>query len=233
MSSLSTPVMVLTTNQAMPIGLDPVIMDEKELESYGPRGMTLSSVCSLSVKPLPMVCFNLQVPSRTSAAIHSRKMFALNILPPNHDSVKICRAFAGGLGKDINPFKAEEEYLTTIDKNVGKLSDEFEIGSEKFITEKASDIPTVKSAVAVMYCEAKQMFKAQDHEIWVAEIVAVRSSDRFLAPDCVGGVLYHKRAFHSVGERLKEPSIKEINDSRERGRSKLSHCIEFTDSVIY
>lgn len=73
----SQPVMILTTNC--------------NSEGHEPRGLTLSSVTSLSLKPEPLLCFNLQVPSRTSQVLHDREVFALNMLPGTKDSVRACR----------------------------------------------------------------------------------------------------------------------------------------------
>lgn len=61
------------------------------------HGMTLSSVCSLSVYPTPYLEFNLHLPSYTSTALHNHKYLAIHLMPPTHQSAKTCRVFAKGV----------------------------------------------------------------------------------------------------------------------------------------
>lgn len=110
MTSLASPAVILTTANKDP-----------ESGSLRPRGLTVSSFNSLSIKPWPLITFNIQVPSHAAnsmrnvdASISAHKMstnsittpklFAVNILPATLEAAKACRAFAGGLGPTVNPF---------------------------------------------------------------------------------------------------------------------------------
>lgn len=61
------------------------------------HGLTLSSVVSLSVKPRTLIQFNLQVPSSTSSKLHQHEWFAIHLLPPNENSVRLARNFSRGV----------------------------------------------------------------------------------------------------------------------------------------
>ena len=64
------------------------------------HGMTLSSVCSLSVSPTPLLSFNLHLPSYTSKSLHERdSSMAIHLMPPTANAVKLGRIFASGVKK--------------------------------------------------------------------------------------------------------------------------------------
>lgn len=165
MSSVAQAAMVITTNHK----------DEKG--HCEPRGLTVSSVTSLSIKPEPLICFNIQVPSRTSQVLHGSMHFAVNILPPSKEAVDICKAFAGSLGKDVNPFEVEKSLLRY-----------------------ENEMPVVSIAMAVLMCEATKCFPVQDHEIWVARVTSVNIYPTLKAHD--GNLLYQNHKFHELGKVL-------------------------------
>ncbi|KAH3900880.1 conserved putative NADH-dependent flavin oxidoreductase [Saccharomycodes ludwigii] len=73
------------------------------------RGVTLSSVTSLTINPKPMLQFNLQIPSFTSQAIHRNNVFAIHLMKPNLESVQLARLFSKGavkvpITKVVEPF---------------------------------------------------------------------------------------------------------------------------------
>ena len=76
------------------------------------HGMTLGSVCSLSVFPSPLIQFNLHLPSYTSSELHKHKYLALHVLPPTKNSVHLSRIFAKGVklnkGAKLAPTKEEK-----------------------------------------------------------------------------------------------------------------------------
>lgn len=139
-----------------------------------PRGLTVSSLTSLSINPTPAVSFNIQVPSRTSQVLHKSDMFAVNVLPCTTDSIKLCQAFGGALGRHYNPF----EHL-------------------KHLFDYSSGIPIITTATSVLHCERKQVFRVQDHEIWVATVLGVDNYD----DHSKGNLIYQNRAFHSLGDK--------------------------------
>jgi flavin reductase (DIM6/NTAB) family NADH-FMN oxidoreductase RutF len=172
MSAVAASAMIITTNHI-----------DKTTNQPEPRGLTVSSLSSLSIKPSPLVSFNIQVPSRTSQVLRDSLKFAVNILPPTSVSAEVCRAFAGRLGQTVNPFEVEKSLL--------------KYGHD--------GMPIVSCAVAVLYCTAVEVFQVQDHEIWVAQVTEVEVQDT--AND--GTLLYQNRAFHLLGSEITSDTNRE------------------------
>lgn len=161
MTGLANPATVITTGQ---IG--------------SARGLTVSSLSSVSVRPQPIIAFNLQIPSHTASALHNNRRFAVNFLPATTEAAELCRAMAGQKGRDINPF---ELY--------------------KHMFEEINGLTVVKNAFAVLYCEKDQVFKVQDHEIWTGVV------DRIERPASIstrGPLLYQHHKFHHLGIEVEE-----------------------------
>lgn len=180
MTGVSQPAMVITTTR-----FDPA------QQRHEPRGLTASSVTSLSVTPRPLVSFNVQVPSRTSQVLRAGKSFAVNILAPSAESVRLCRAFAGLMGKTLNPFEA--------------FPGDF--------AEGLHSIPVISHATAVLYCEAVEIFPVQDHEIWVAAVCDVAGADS----ERQGSLFYQNHHFHSLGPAIDETIAQDVQVEAERG----------------
>lgn len=191
MGSIASPAMIITTTSA---------------NGSEPRGLTLSSITSLSVKPQPMVSFNVQLPSRTSEVLHSRNIFAINVLPASPQSADLALCFAGAHGAHTNPFKKFAHLL--------KLPIEFAKDKPSIVSvptpgpgraaeevdfKHAQNIPVVANSSAILYCKKHQIFDVQDHEIWVARVFHVDVTGNL---DDNGTLLYQNRAFHSLGSKL-------------------------------
>lgn len=142
-----------------------------------PRGLTVSSVASLSVWPHPLVSFNIQIPSRTSQVLHEANQFAVNVLSGTAESVRLCKAFAGGYGANVNPFEKFKEEIDFTGHNHG-------------------NIPVVNHASAILFCEKEHVFRTQDHEIWVAKVYDVENNS------ADGNLLYQNRCFHVLGKEI-------------------------------
>jgi flavin reductase (DIM6/NTAB) family NADH-FMN oxidoreductase RutF len=94
-------------------------------------------------------------------------------LAPSSESVKLCRAFAGQLGKTLNPFEAFPEHFAKGLRN----------------------IPVISNATSVLYCETVKVFKVQDHEIWVAAVKDILGTDG----ERQGSLFYQNHQFHALG----------------------------------
>lgn len=84
MTSLASPAVILTTaNKDLKTGV------------LHPRGLTASSFNSLSIKPWPLITFNIQVPSHAADAMRNPNPdlttpnFAINILPATQSAAKL------------------------------------------------------------------------------------------------------------------------------------------------
>lgn len=176
-----------------------------------PRGLTLSSITSLSVKPVPMVSFNVQLPSRTSEVLHSRNVFAINVLAACEASVELARAFSGAYGAHTNPFekfasafKNSTNPLERVPLQLNVHASAVPEGVVDADYEHARNIPVISNASAILYCKKNQIFNVQDHEIWVASVFHVDVSSSLSE---AGTLLYQNRAFHSLGPKLDLPAL--------------------------
>jgi flavin reductase (DIM6/NTAB) family NADH-FMN oxidoreductase RutF len=167
-----------------------------------PRGLTVSSLTSLSLNPAPLVSFNLQLPSRTSEILHERNVFAVNIVPGTPQIRDLVIAFAGGYGHDVNPFEKFSSMFTVPAKLAAHKQESHNHEREGDIEEfkHAQNIPVIKDALAVLYCRKHQIFKVQDHEIWVAEVFHVDATN--CNDSNATTLLYQNRSFHSLGSVL-------------------------------
>ncbi|XYA02142.1 hypothetical protein QA089_004707 [Meyerozyma guilliermondii] len=174
------------------------------------HGMTLSSVCSLSVSPTPLLSFNLHLPSYTSKSLHERdSSMAIHLMPPTANAVKLGRIFASGVKKktgtdEISFQKNEKEQkdcevfheMTTPFKYVAK-DDWFEYQLDSKV-----NIPILREAERVFICKKRQVVEVDSHEIWAVEVHDILNPNP--STQATGGLLYYNRAFHSVGKCLHE-----------------------------
>ena len=179
MGRISNQAMILTT--AIPIHFNH--------EKF--RGVTLSSATSLSLKPTPLVQFNLQLPSFTSDFLHDFNHFALHLMKPNVESIHLARNFSKGAMKHVEngqvvptqPFAGLQEGI------------EYETYG---IEGTNLCIPILKNSERVIVCQGYKQFKVGDHEIWVGkveDIVCRGPHDESVT----GGLLYCNRNFHILG----------------------------------
>lgn len=155
------------------------------------RGLTLSSVTSLSLKPHPLIQFNLQLPSFTSDALHETGYFAVHLLKPNSASIKLAREFSKGAiinEKDstYSPTRPFEDLVENVHYNTYKIE-----GTDLVI-------PLLKNSERVLICQKRDVFQVGDHEIWVGQIEDIKVNDT----KSTGGLLYCNRNFHTLGEKI-------------------------------
>lgn len=155
------------------------------------RGLTLSSVTSLALKPFPMIQFNLQLPSFTSESLHENRYFAVHLLRPNPTSIKLAKIFSKGAIKNAEdstfspttPFEdlAEHEHYET-----------YKLEGTKLV------IPILRNSERVLICQKKDTFRVGDHEIWVGQVDDILVNYGHVT----GGLLYCSRNFHILGDKL-------------------------------
>jgi flavin reductase (DIM6/NTAB) family NADH-FMN oxidoreductase RutF len=154
------------------------------------KGLTLSSVTSLSIDPDPLVQFNLMKPSLTATYLHAYEKFALHILSPSEYSCDLARLFARNRHYDeslkdyvpFEPFKHLQEHEYEFYDNVHGCS-----------------LPILTKVEKVMICSKVQTLSVQDHEVWVAKVDEVIDKNNGVK---TGGLLNFNRKFHIVGEDL-------------------------------
>lgn len=170
------------------------------------HGMTLSSVCSLSVYPTPLLQFNLHLPSYTSSSLHANDgLLCLHVMPPTEKSVLLSRTFASGIKRDPEHFDVKSEdgeifhEMTTpfssVDKSDYKLRwEENDIG-----------VPVLAELEVAFVCKKKEVFTVDNHEIWVVKVVDVLFPNERFQHEKTGGLLYFDRGFRAVGSAVREP----------------------------
>lgn len=190
---------------------------------YVPRGLTVSSFASLSIKPWPLVTVNIQVPSHAADAMRPKynkesggieyPIFAINILPATSEAAQTCRALAGSLGKDVNPFthpsiqphlSPHEESAVLADSLVDALDNEKQL--KRQLIKRCAKIPVFNRAKAILYCTLYKTIPVADHEIWVAKVLHVNlpKSSLVEVEDEKSALVYHNRKFHLIGSEIIE-----------------------------
>lgn len=164
------------------------------------KGVTLSSVTSLSINPKPLIQFNLQKPSKTSEFLHNHKYFAIHILSPHQGSANLARLFSRNRIYDTEkekyvpfpPFKElvqDEDYEVLENDGVVNLEiDGFKLPILKKFVEK------------VLICKKFNHFDIQDHEIWIGEIKEIKNFNN--GEKKSGGLLNFNRKFHIIGDEI-------------------------------
>lgn len=174
-------------NQAMILSA----ASEKTIPHKDFRGLTLSSVTSLSLKPQPMIQFNLQLPSFTSEALHETRFFAVHLLKPNLTSIKLAMNFSKGAIRNekdatFSPTRPFEDLIEKVHYDTYKIQ-----GTDLII-------PLLKNSERVLICEKKNVFQVGDHEIWVGQVEDIVANEE----NTTGGLLYCNRNFHLLGNKI-------------------------------
>lgn len=174
-------------NQAMILSA----ASSKEVPHSQFRGLTLSSVTSLSLKPQPLIQFNLQLPSFTSEALHETEFFAVHLLKPNGTSIKLARNFSKGAIRNekdstFSPTRPFEDLVEKVHYDTYKIQ-----GTDLVI-------PLLKNSERVLICEKSDIFQVGDHEIWVGRVEDIVANEE----NTTGGLLYCNRNFHLLGDKI-------------------------------
>jgi len=162
------------------------------------KGVTLSSVTSLSINPKPLLQFNLQKPSTTSEYLQNHKYFAIHILSPNMDSVELAKLFSRNRIYDEKleeyvPFSPFKELKENVDYEVLENDGVVNLEIDGF------KLPILKKVEKVIICKKHSHFDIQDHEIWIAEIKEIKN---YNSGKKSGGLLNFNRNFHIVGDKI-------------------------------
>lgn len=181
------------------------------------HGMTLSSVCSLSINPIPLLQFNLHLPSYTSQSLHENDgILAIHLLPPTPKAVRLGRIFASGIKRETR-----KSNFTYLDKTAQELKDgdvfhEMTTPFNNILNEDWKEynftdtlsLPIINEAERVFICRKRRVFEIDSHEIWAVEVLNIICPNHHYNiahnDDKTGGLLYFDRSFHRVGNALGE-----------------------------
>lgn len=192
MSRVSSQAMVLTAGFKNTKSIDRV---------QSLHGMTLSSVCSLSVYPTPLLQFNLHLPSYTSQTLHENEgVIALHLLLSSPLASKLGRVFASGI-KHNRVIRSEgEEKDGEVFHEMATPFKNIEADHWKFITFGEYKIPILNESERIFICNKKTVLEIDNHELWVVNVVDIIENKQ----EKTGGLLYYNRAFHKIGDVIEE-----------------------------
>lgn len=163
------------------------------------HGMTVSSAASLLVHPTPLLQFNLHLPLYTRDALVEDGVFAVHMMPPTHRLVELARLFSNGVKRN----EATNQFEPTRPFDLLVEGVDWEARSGGVLPTDVS-VPVLLHAERAMLCKTHKVFAVGDHEIWVGEVVGVETHP-LEGGRGAGGLLFHDRGFHIVGDRLVEP----------------------------
>lgn len=167
------------------------------------HGMTLSSVCSLSVHPNPLLQFNLHLPSYTSSSLHENNgLLCLHLMPPTPKLVFLSRTFAAGIKHDRKHFDVDQ----ADDDVFHEMTTPFaHVPSDSYFLHKVNDgfVPVLTELEKAFVCQKFSVFPIENHEIWVVKVLDILLPNK--SSKASGGLLYYDRGFHRVGRALSEP----------------------------
>lgn len=162
------------------------------------QGATVSSLTSLSMNPIPLLQFNLSVPSTTSQLLRKTGLFAVHILHGDQTCMSLAKRFSQGIKTKLTtPFDTLD-----IDKDYTIYSQQDNSGMGK--------LPILKGVKDVLICETKSVMTVQDHDIWVGQVVDSLGHDnddldrKLNNHTTGGGLLHHNGHFHRLGGPIDE-----------------------------
>ncbi|KAK4203091.1 flavin reductase like domain-containing protein [Triangularia verruculosa] len=153
-----------------------------------PRAMTMSSFTSLSLRPTPIISFNIATPSRTFDAVSASKHFNIHVLSDDPSGARIADWLARGNAAGLEVFE--------------QLRQECGCGYE---TGKGREAPVIRGpgVLYVLRCELLEepmggLVKVRDHYIVlgeVKEIVEVNGGGK----EEKFGLMYADRKYRELG----------------------------------
>lgn len=153
------------------------------------RGVTVSSFCTVTLKPKPIVSFNLRVPSRTWDAISASGRLYIHLLHATQEGATTAHAFTLPYEKPHEPFGHLEKFGGKLwSSSVGHASPRIDWREAVHVAMRANLLPD-------------KCIPVGDHVIVVAEVDMVKD----IGPDAVdaGLLAYGRRGYRKLGEELK------------------------------
>ncbi|KAG8158772.1 hypothetical protein KVR01_011215 [Diaporthe batatas] len=169
-----------------------------------PRGMTMSSFTSLSLRPTPLVTFNIATPSRTLDAVSRSRRFNIHVLSGDVAGARVAEWFRKGNADGLGVFEA------------GRLRDE--CGCEVVAAEagadasgKAAAAPPLLKGPGVLFAlrcslmgdePARGLVRVRDHVIVLAEVVDIIEGQGGKTGPAAFGLAYADRLYRQLGSTM-------------------------------
>lgn len=165
-----------------------------------PRGMTMSSFTSLSLRPTPLVTFNIATPSRTLDAVERSRRFNIHVLSGDVAGARVAEWFRKGNADGLGVFEA------------GKLRDECgcEVVAAETSGEAAAAAPLLKGpgVLFALRCgllgdePARGLVRVRDHVIVLAEILDIIEGQDGKIDSAAFGLAYADRLYRQLGSTM-------------------------------
>jgi flavin reductase (DIM6/NTAB) family NADH-FMN oxidoreductase RutF len=156
----------------------------------GPRGVTVSSFCTVTLQPEPIISFNLRVPSRTWDAINTSRGLQVSLLTASPEGAAAAHAFTLPYERPHEPF----ERLESLGASVRTLSGRH--GRPHIVWDKAIYARVNANLLS------NQCICVGDHMIVVAKVNHVRLKESSTHPDA-GALAYGMRGYRRLGDEIK------------------------------
>ncbi|KAI3400227.1 hypothetical protein diail_4112 [Diaporthe ilicicola] len=163
-----------------------------------PRGMTMSSFTSLSLRPTPLVTFNIATPSRTLDAVWRSRQFNIHILSGDVAGARVAEWFRKGNADDLGVFEAV------------KMRDECgcEVAAAETPEDGASPLLKGPGVLFALQCRllddepTRGLVRVRDHVIVLAEIVNIIEGGGGNSDPGPFGLAYADRLYRQLGSTM-------------------------------
>jgi flavin reductase (DIM6/NTAB) family NADH-FMN oxidoreductase RutF len=162
----------------------------KEKTSSGPRGVTVSSFCTVTLQPEPIISFNLRVPSRTWEAIKTSKALQVSLLTASPEGAAVAHAFTLPYERPYEPFERLESLGAFVSPSSRRR------GQPHIVWDKAI---YARVNASLLW---KQCIRVGDHMIVFARVTHVRLEDSSTHANA-GALAYGMRGYRSLGGEIK------------------------------
>ncbi|CAJ2508293.1 Uu.00g094790.m01.CDS01 [Anthostomella pinea] len=224
MRQIPHPVVVITTlDNTYRQQLDSnTPLEDKDLKRPVPRAMTVSSMTSLCIKPIPRVAFNVTLPSTTYNAIRSCGVFNVHILAGSEHGARVADLFTRGNYRRVDaqaagPDGGVFEGLMELDVQVqGRDAWEQEFDQEatgRPLCNRDDPLDAVMSVPllqgkGIMHVLRCTLYRRADeidqNAIVVGDVRDIVAGEQ--APEGAHALVYVDRAYRRIGEPLLDRS---------------------------
>lgn len=159
------------------------------------RAMTVSSLTTVTMDPVPIVSFNVRRPSRTLDGIMRYKTFSIHILDGSESGAEIAHSFTQGSAEDAFKEGRKRGLFNTY------LADGPTPNGRALYAPKI----VAPSVMARLRCDIipEKMVEIGDHAVVFASVQAATPSPHL---DSANGLLYQAGSYRGVGAPVLQPS---------------------------
>ncbi|KAH7362851.1 flavin reductase like domain-containing protein [Plectosphaerella cucumerina] len=178
--------------------------DPSATDGPSPRAMTMSSLTSLTLQPVPLVTFNVATPSRTLSALEGARHFNIHILRDSVAGARVADWFSRGNAEGHRVFEGLE-----------KDDAQSQAGGPGCMAELLHGEPPLLKGDGVLYVMRCRLLddaplgglvQVRDHVIVVAEVVEIIEGRHVDAAAGTReddfGLVYADRRYRRLGESM-------------------------------